>query len=178
MKKIISSSIIVLTFALVISVPAFASWEGGYHWEGGYFYDTADPVINRLHELGIVNGDGEGNFHPLGTITKGEWAQMLYRAFSNTEAIPQEDNLPWYAPAMSWLGMSDENGNESASITWAYQAAFRVWRNSDNVEYTDPVEWAKAHNADVHDYWRTWSKGEYFSRQEACNLFFQLGEIS
>ena len=36
--------------------------------------------VRHLHELEIIRGDGQGNLHPLRNLSRGEAAEMLYRA--------------------------------------------------------------------------------------------------
>jgi len=65
------------------------------HWA----YDA----INTLKELGIVNGDGTGNFNPSSPVTREQFVKMLVEA-SDIELSDKEsqfedvDSAMWYAP--------------------------------------------------------------------------------
>jgi len=52
-------------------IPSHLSWAG--------------EAINALTAMGIVNGDGKGNFNPSGNITRAEFVKMLVTTFAPPE---------------------------------------------------------------------------------------------
>jgi len=54
-----------------------------------YFYDTSghelELYINKLQDLGIIEGYTDGSFHPDKPITRAEWTKMIVRLFHNSD---------------------------------------------------------------------------------------------
>lgn len=66
--------------------------------EGGYFHDTlnhwAEPYVQYLYELGIINGVNATTFNPNGQITRGQLAAMIFR----TIGFSLDEDFETYAP--------------------------------------------------------------------------------
>ena len=100
------------------------------------FTDTDSIDVTKADNLGIVSGTGNGEFQPLGTLTRAELLQMLYRAFGNGSHdnhiyqwsdngrwVPEEG---WWMPASHWY--------EDAAIYPFYDkvdeaSIAKLWRN-------------------------------------------------
>ena len=103
------------------------------------FVDTsthwANDSISRMAELGIITGYQDGSFKPNATITRGEFAALLSRAFSlsptgNTQAFKDVQHGKWYTDAVNALysngitsgrpngtfGVNDKITNEEISV--------------------------------------------------------------
>ncbi len=76
------------------------------------FVDTDNISVTKAYNLGVVSGTGNGEFQPLGTLTRAELFQMLYRAFgdgtydmheyqwaNNGQWVTEEG---WWVPATHW----------------------------------------------------------------------------
>ena len=83
--------------------PGFTDIKVG---EGGVTQDQRDAII-ALYKANIINGTTATTFGPTGTVTRGEFAVVLWRATgcrSNKTAMTGQftDTLePWYAPAVN-----------------------------------------------------------------------------
>lgn len=93
MKKIISIIIMLLMFVSTVQAVDFKDTEN--HW--------AKNTINRLANLGIVNGVSDTEFNPNGVITRAEYLKMMMN-FVNVETTPYRYgecldavNSDWYA---------------------------------------------------------------------------------
>ncbi|MBR0488396.1 hypothetical protein IJJ39_01830 [Candidatus Saccharibacteria bacterium] len=74
-NKIISLAL-ALTLSLALAIPAHASVA------------TGNPVLDEAFELGIVKADDTGHYREKAIMTKGEFMEMLIRAYLN---IPEVD---------------------------------------------------------------------------------------
>lgn len=101
------------------------------------FTDIDNISVTKAYNLGIVRGVGGGKFQPLGTLTRAELFQMLYRAFGNgshDDHVYQWSNNGqwvteegWWVPATHWY--------EDAAIYPFYEKVdenlvSKLWRNS------------------------------------------------
>lgn len=114
MKKILAT-LLALTLALSLSVPAFASSPVGDVREAlnipadepvQWFIDTDSYLVNLALNMGVVQGCGNGRFRPDDIINRAEYATILYRLFASQydqakTADVFEDGW-WGAPA-GWL---------------------------------------------------------------------------
>ena len=117
------------------------------------FTDCDNEEIIAAWAAGIVSGNGNGEFRPLGTLTHAEWIQMLYNAFGNEERLyvyyhyvngyPVKET-DWWTPAIHWF--------EDAAIYPHYDSAdeplrLAMWESlydfyqSDNY-YDEMARWA------------------------------------
>ena len=97
------------------------------------FTDTvghpAEEAIRTFASLGILSGDGTGNFNPDNTIIRGDMCTLVTRIFTYTEVSENPfldlDPAKWYAEPMLQLhaaGIIQGDGagyvNPTAAITW------------------------------------------------------------
>lgn len=79
------------------STPSIAFTDTKAHW--------ASKSIQRMAELGIIKGYGDGTFRPNQSITKAEFSAIVVRAFgfeSTSDQIPFKDVVPgkWYTSSV------------------------------------------------------------------------------
>ena len=69
---------------------------------GSWYYKT----VIQASTLGLINGYGNGKFGPSDTLTRSQWAQILYNRFGNgskdTPNYSDVKTTAWYAPAVGW----------------------------------------------------------------------------
>ncbi len=201
MKKSLAL-VLSLALTLSLSLPAFA-FSGEYHavpliYETDAmpdlqvppletpppFTDCADKVVALAWACGLVNGCG-GEFRPLDTLTKAEWAQMLHNAFGpRFPREPRPAGKPWYYQATTWLGLDDSGLADPASYDWCIKTAYKLWCRGGEIEFDagKAPDWALTYGAGPTDGWRTLSNigaasGQYFTRAEAVYLLITLGEL-
>ena len=155
MKKLIVLALS-LILALSLSIPAFAVPPVPPTTASpAPFTDCDNEEIIAAWAAGIVSGNGNGEFRPLGTLTHAEWTQILYNAFGTecihtyytyyyyvNESLVKETD--WWAPAIHWF--------EDAAIYPHYDSAdeplrLAMWESlydfyqSDNY-YDEMAQWA------------------------------------
>ncbi|MDP4153396.1 MAG: S-layer homology domain-containing protein [Bacillota bacterium] len=111
---------LVLVFALIISMPAFVSAANFADVPVG---STHAEAINLLKTLGIVGGQPDGSFHPEASVTRAEFAKILYGIFNGNSnasvyvgpsAFDDVSTDSWYVGYVNWasdLGIIDGKGN-------------------------------------------------------------------
>ena len=169
------------TISTHITTPS-KNWQGGFYatesknWQGGWFTDCDSVAVNTAAELGVVKGNGDGTFRPFATLTRAEWAQMLFNLFAEEEVEPRE---AWYTQAMAWLG-DDTDPNESAPLEWVYVTLYALWCEGEGTEFdfTQAITWATERDFGPYGSWRRFSIGNYISRIEAVELVVGLCELS
>lgn len=90
--------------------------------------------VGELASLGITAGTGGGNFNPMGTLTRGQFAQLAQNAFTRFPNLPapQPQNnpfLPGFSPGGGPAGGTGSNGGttgggQSGSVAMGYQNPF------------------------------------------------------
>lgn len=144
------------------------------------FKDCDNEVITLAYMCGIVDGHA-GEFRPLDTLTKAEWAQMLYNAFGPRfprESRPAEK--PWFYQATTWLGLEDQAFADSASYDWCVKTAYQLWCRGGEIEFDaeKAAGWALTYGAGPKDAWRKISdQSDFMTRTEAVYLLITLGEL-
>lgn len=80
-------------------------------------YSSYAGSVGLMTNLGIINGVGNNKFNPTGTVTRGEWITMLYRA-AGSPAVYSSANFTdvpsWCKDAVQWAvqnGITDGIGN-------------------------------------------------------------------
>lgn len=80
-------------------------------------YSSYAGSVGLMTNLGIINGVGNNKFNPTGTVTRGEWITMLYRA-AGSPAVYSSANFTdvpsWCKNAVQWAvqnGITDGIGN-------------------------------------------------------------------
>lgn len=98
MKRIIAT-VLAIILALSFSVTsAFAATF--YVDEDGTV--NPDPTMELGLELGIISYVPDGEYRSMDTLTRAEFAQMLYNAFADNPTKAAEGR-PWWEPAADWL---------------------------------------------------------------------------
>ena len=112
---------IVLSLALLCGLyaPAVSAAENQYSDTKGHW---AESSIERWGEVGVLNGKGDGNFDPNGSMTRAEFAQMLATMMGYTARVANTfTDVPagaWYEDAMLKLvaaGVLSGNGDGTAT---------------------------------------------------------------
>lgn len=80
-------------------------------------YSSYAGSVGLMTNLGIINGVGNNKFNPSGSVTRGEWITMLYRA-AGSPAVYSSANFTdvpiWCKDAVQWAvqnGITDGIGN-------------------------------------------------------------------
>lgn len=80
-------------------------------------YSSYAGSVGLMTNLGIINGVGNNKFNPTGSVTRGEWITMLYRA-AGSPAVYSSANFTdvpsWCKDAVQWAvqnGITDGIGN-------------------------------------------------------------------
>ena len=101
------------------------------------FIDTDNISVTKAYNLGIVRGVGGEKFQPLGTLTRAELFQMLYRAFGDntydTHEYQWSNNGQWVTEEGWWVPAS--HWYEDAAVYPFYEKVdenlvSKLWRNS------------------------------------------------
>lgn len=105
MKKIMSLVFLILAVNLLMIVAQ----------AGSVFADVDDgasyaAAVQMAKDLGLLKGDDKGNFNPAASVTRAEFATVLFRMFSGESTPPSSyssafDDLPtnyWAAPYIAW----------------------------------------------------------------------------
>lgn len=80
-------------------------------------YSNYAGSVGLMTNLGIINGVGNNKFNPTGTVTRGEWITMLYRAAGSPavySSVSFTDVPSWCKDAVQWAvqnGITDGIGN-------------------------------------------------------------------
>lgn len=80
-------------------------------------YSSYAGSVGLMTNLGIINGVGNNKFNPSGTVTRGEWITMLYRAAGSPavySSVSFTDVPSWCKDAVQWAvqnGITDGIGN-------------------------------------------------------------------
>ena len=80
-------------------------------------YSSYAGFVGLMTNLGIINGVGNNKFNPSGTVTRGEWITMLYRAAGSPavySSVSFTDVPSWCKDAVQWAvqnGITDGIGN-------------------------------------------------------------------
>lgn len=80
-------------------------------------YSSYAGSVGLMTNLGIINGVGNNKFNPTGTVTRGEWITMLYRAAGSPavySSLSFTDVPSWCKDAVQWAvqnGITDGIGN-------------------------------------------------------------------
>lgn len=80
-------------------------------------YSSYAGSVGLMTNLGIINGVGNNKFNPTGSVTRGEWITMLYRAAGSPavySSVSFTDVPSWCKDAVQWAvqnGITDGIGN-------------------------------------------------------------------
>lgn len=80
-------------------------------------YSSYAGSVGLMTNLNIINGVGNNKFNPTGTVTRGEWITMLYRAAGSPavySSVSFTDVPDWCKNAVQWAvqnGITDGIGN-------------------------------------------------------------------
>lgn len=80
-------------------------------------YSSYAGSVGLMTNLGIINGVGNNKFNPTGSVTRGEWITMLYRAAGSPAVYSSAsftDVPSWCKDAVQWAvqnGITDGIGN-------------------------------------------------------------------
>ena len=80
-------------------------------------YSSYAGSVGLMTNLGIINGVGNNKFNPSGSVTRGEWITMLYRAAGSPavySSVSFTDVPSWCKDAVQWAvqnGITDGIGN-------------------------------------------------------------------
>lgn len=80
-------------------------------------YSSYAGSVGLMTNLGIINGVGNNKFNPTGSVTRGEWITMLYRAAGSPavySSVSFTDVPSWCKNAVQWAvqnGITDGIGN-------------------------------------------------------------------
>ena len=168
------------------------------HWA----YDA----INTLKELGIVNGDGTGNFNPSSPVTREQFIKMLVEA-SNIELSGKDsqfkdvDSAMWYAPYIQTgveagliNGLSSEEFGVGREIKRCDMAVmlYRILKNTEveiktdetlfaddaNIpEYAKKAVYAVRSAGIIEGYNNMFNPNESLTRAEAATVLMKFLEI-
>ncbi|MCK9478306.1 MAG: S-layer homology domain-containing protein [Firmicutes bacterium] len=77
-------------------------------------FDWAKEAVSNLYKTGIINGDGNGNFHPGNPVTRAEFIKMAVCALEL--GIQESTGEEWYLPYLNTAQANgiiegDENGD-------------------------------------------------------------------
>ena len=111
----------------------------------------AYEAINTLKELGIINGDGTGNFNPTSPVTREQFVKMLVEAsdieLSDKDAqFADVDSAMWYTPYIQIgvetgliNGLSATEFGVGKEIKRCDMAVilYRIMKNADSDNKTD-----------------------------------------
>lgn len=149
MKRLLVVVLVIVSLFMLV-VPASASHAGGW------FTDCADyPAVERAAALGVVHGYGDGTFRPLGTVTNGEWLQMIYNIFGTTPAF---DAYPGDSATYEWM------------VTTLYLAVHSQAERTPET-LAEALAWAESIGCGpTSATWRHVSSGEFVARYEAVEL--------
>lgn len=100
MKKILS---LLLTMSMVLGSVATTAFAAEFSDTDGHW---AESAIERWSDYGVVNGTGNGAFHPDANMTRAEMAQLYVNLLNLTETadISNFTDIPagaWYADAIA-----------------------------------------------------------------------------
>lgn len=125
MKKIISIAVILAAFiSSSASAVNFTDTHG--HW--------AEYTIDRLSNMGIVDGVGNGNFNPNGTVTRAEYLKMIMELYGIETVNPRSGECldasvnDWYAP---YLQGALDKGLVPQDMIASYSVRITENENSD-----------------------------------------------
>ena len=86
-KKIAALLLALIMAAGLVSVPARAASEGD-----SVFPDVTDPnvaeAVDILYTMGVVNGDGKGEFNPDGKLTRADFCTLAIRLMGRGDEVP------------------------------------------------------------------------------------------
>ena len=162
-----------ILFRLLTDEAREANWSedsGFADVKSGAWYNHAVAV---LHNMGIVRGDGNGNFDPDAMITRAELAAMIERFYEETEGIilsnrfTDVDETKWYAREVlltDYYGLMQGDGNQFRPEDMLTRAeAMAVFNrllgrtphkdhlNEDMIVWTDNMDKRKWYYADVQE---------------------------
>lgn len=161
-------------------------------WFGDVDGSTFTDQINTLATYGIVHGDGNGNFFPDKTLTRGEACAMLAKAMDISGGdrqyfadVPAGHAYASYINAMAELGfvVGDGNGNfrpEAALTQQEYYTILGRMARYLNVNFDYAAEGITREQLDaaVELGFRNWSCGSVALLDMVGALFFTDGEPS
>ena len=119
-KKLASAMIILTLSATAVAFPAEAKTFSDVpqsHW--------AYSVIDEASDDGIMNGKAAGVFAPNATLTRAEYATMLYNL------APESDVMKLVHGSTADNGLYDVDGNAWYADTVSWAVARRVFKNND-----------------------------------------------
>ena len=119
-KKLASAMIILTLSATAVAFPAEAktfSDVSQSHW--------AHSVIDEASDDGIMNGKAAGVFAPNATLTRAEYATMLYNL------APESDVMKLVHGSTADNGLYDVDGNAWYADTVSWAVARGVFKNND-----------------------------------------------
>lgn len=159
MKKSLFSFLVIAVLC-VLSFSVFAADfkdVSSSHW--------AESAIERWHDEGILNGDGNGNFRPEDSVTRAEFVTMLVRIFepeaaADITSYKDVKKSAWYydyiAKAVAFPALNGDNSSrmrpeEEISRQEAISIINRIVKisHSKNADlkqfsdYADVASWAK-----------------------------------
>lgn len=107
MHKKVFSLMLALVLALCVSIPAFAAVEdtGFSDVDAGAWYAEA---VMYCREHGLMDGIGNNQFDPEGSLTRAQLATVLYRiegvpAVTGTDTFTDTADNLWYSDAVLWI---------------------------------------------------------------------------
>ena len=98
MKRIIAT---VLALILALSFSATSAFAATFYVDEDGTVNP-EPTIELGLKRGIISYAPDGEYRPLDTLTRAEFAQMLYNAFADNPTKAAEGRL-WWEPAADWL---------------------------------------------------------------------------
>lgn len=156
-------------------------------------------ALAALKTYGLVNGKGDGSFHPQDNLTRAELCQMLYNALNcwtdggSKAPFTDVDSRAWYAQAVNAMwsrgliqgvgdGRFDPEGTLDCQQLITIMARLARWLN-DDLDYQ-----ARSATAADMDYWTlmdfdqwavpsAWLMG-YAGSDEICLLWTQVEEVT
>ena len=162
MKKIIA---LALALSMALSMVAFAGYT-----DAAEINKDLQADIDLVGALGIMTGNPDGSFNPLGTLTRGEAAVIIYRLHSGKSTIDAswgDASLNvftdmaghWAAPFVNYcaaLGLINGNpdgtyrpDNAVTVVEMAKMLLNVAGYDSDKQQYTNPAKWPAAALADA-----------------------------
>ncbi|MBR6808616.1 MAG: family 43 glycosylhydrolase [Clostridia bacterium] len=150
MKNILKLTILAVFLVLVTSIAVSASTKLPFTDvpEDAWYYDT----VAEAYEKGIMKGQSETQFAPTKTMSRAEFATLLYR-LAGVNGTGFGENLAsfadgvtdaWYSEAMGWAverglikGMTDNTVRPNQTITRA-EIAVMIIRYLDHMGYDLP----------------------------------------
>ena len=142
MKKLIAAAAAAVLLGQSAYAAEFSDTSG--HW--------AQRDINRLSDMGIINGMGDGSFYPEGDVTRAQYLKMMmeamdiptveYRAGECLDAAAAD----WYGP---YLQSALDKGLIPQEMIVGYKAIVDIERDENGASAGASVKYSGAFNGNV-----------------------------